>query len=295
MCFKSLMYALLLVMVAGCKSNNVSSEDNFITVSIDPLRYVTERITGDKYEIYTVVPKGASTESYEPNPSSLKKVAKSKAFISVGLLETELNIINFIEDKTDIKSIELYKDVELLESEECGCGHHHHHHGSHSASESGDPHIWLGIENSKIIAESIKDNLIDIFPQDKEEFETNYKALIEDFNSISSLLNERLESLQGKSVLVYHPFLAYLASEGGFTQIAIEQQGKEPSAKMVKEIVERAREKKVEEIFYQSQFSDNSVKLIAKELNLEIVEIDPLEYNHVENLKTLINRISNND
>ena len=50
-----------------------------ITVSIEPLRYVTEQIAGNDFDIRVLVPPGSSPETYEPTPEQMKQVANSLA------------------------------------------------------------------------------------------------------------------------------------------------------------------------------------------------------------------------
>ena len=42
-----------------------------ITVSIEPLRYVTEQIAGNDFDIRVLVPPGSSPETYEPTPEQI--------------------------------------------------------------------------------------------------------------------------------------------------------------------------------------------------------------------------------
>ena len=51
-----------------------------ITVSIEPLRYVTEQIAGNDFDIRVLVPPGSSPETYEPTPEQMKQVANSLAY-----------------------------------------------------------------------------------------------------------------------------------------------------------------------------------------------------------------------
>ena len=64
-------YSLLLIAVlsASCKQANRQTEKNgdkpVITVTIEPLRYFTEAVAGDRFTVVSMVPKGTSPETYE--------------------------------------------------------------------------------------------------------------------------------------------------------------------------------------------------------------------------------------
>ena len=55
-----------------------------------------------------------------------------------------------------------------------------------------------------------------------------------------------------KYFIVYHPALTYYARDYGLRQVAIEADGKEPSAKQLTAVIRQAREAGVRRIFYQN-------------------------------------------
>ena len=59
--------------------------------------------------------------------------------------------------------------------------------------------------------------------------------------------------------------------------MAIEADGKEPSAKPLTAVIRQAREDGVRRIFYQNQFPASTVEIIARDIDAEYVEIDPLD------------------
>ena len=82
-----------LCLLAGCKpsgrTDNKDTQRPVITVSIEPLRYITERIAGDGFRIETFVPKGSSPETYEPTPEQMMKLGQSLVYFTVGDLGFE--------------------------------------------------------------------------------------------------------------------------------------------------------------------------------------------------------------
>lgn len=64
---------LLLAACTGRTSKASGSEEAkpVITVTIEPQRYFTEAIAGDKFTVVSMVPKGSSPETYDPIPQQL--------------------------------------------------------------------------------------------------------------------------------------------------------------------------------------------------------------------------------
>lgn len=72
---------LLTISLVGCVKKEKQT-DRIITVTMEPQRYFTEQIAGDKFSVVSMVPKGSSPESYDPIPSQLVSLAKSEAYFS---------------------------------------------------------------------------------------------------------------------------------------------------------------------------------------------------------------------
>lgn len=280
---------ILLLSMFGCVEQ--PEKQSVIAVSIEPLKFFVDEISNNEFDVSVVVPKGASAETFEPTPSIIRSISKSKVFISTGILDVETNVISYIDKQDSIINLELKEYCTLLESEFLCSGNHSQEPNQESSGhihQGVDPHIWISVANSKKIATSIKDFLVKLNRDSSDKYNMNYEKLMVDLNKVDSIF----KSKKINTVLVYHPFLGYLADEYNFEQVSIEDEGKEPSAKKMKELILRARKEGIDKVFYQSQFPTNSVKSISDELNAEIYVVDPLEYNHVSNLINIAQSIS---
>jgi len=90
-----------------------------------------------------------------------------------------------------------------------------------------------------------------------------------------------------KAFMIYHPALSYMARDYGLTQISIEHDGKAPSPAHMKKMLEEAKAHNIKTIFLQKQFNIENAQVIAKEINAELIQIDPLS----EDWLTEMNRI----
>ena len=78
--------------------------------------------------------------------------------------------------------------------------------------------------------------------------------------------------------LIYHPALSYFARDYGLKQISIEEGGKEPSPAQLKALIETCRKENAHTIFVQQEFDQRNAQLIADELGVHVVSINPLSY-----------------
>ena len=84
--------------------------------------------------------------------------------------------------------------------------------------------------------------------------------------------------------LIYHPALSYFARDYGLKQISIEEGGKEPSPAQLKALIETCRKENAHTIFVQQEFDQRNAQLIADELGVNVVSINPLSYNWAEEM-----------
>ena len=92
--------------------------------------------------------------------------------------------------------------------------------------------------------------------------------------------------------MIYHPAYTYLAHNYNIEQIAIENEGKEPTAKHLIELVERGQQMGITTIFHQPQYSASKLRSIADELNAEIVVTDPLSFDIEAEIRRVVDLIA---
>ncbi|GLL52914.1 hypothetical protein KUBF_05760 [Bacteroides finegoldii] len=94
---------LLLAACAGRPSQTNSNEEKpVITVTLEPQRYFTEAIAGDKFKVVSMVPKGSSPETYDPVPQQLVSLGDSKAYFRIGYIGFEQTWMDRLMNNTPI-------------------------------------------------------------------------------------------------------------------------------------------------------------------------------------------------
>jgi len=71
------------------QASNDDETKPVITVTLEPQRYFTEAIAGDKFKVVSMVPKGSSPETYDPIPQQLVSLGDSKAYFRIGYIGFE--------------------------------------------------------------------------------------------------------------------------------------------------------------------------------------------------------------
>lgn len=265
---KRLFFFLLLLGIISCGRSKKEEEGRIITVSIPPFKYFVEQIAGDKFIINVMVPPGANPHIYEPSPDQITQLSRSVAYISNGYLAFEKTWLErFSEINRKIKKLSLATCIEPILSG-------HQHEGGHN--EIADPHYWVSPVCAGKMAESIRDFLIELDPANKQLYDDNYRVLSEKISSVDKLAKELAFSAHGKTFLIYHPNLAYLARDYGLKEVSVENEGKEPTPSRLKELIDLVISDSLKVILIQREYDTKNAKVIADETSAKIEIIDPL-------------------
>lgn len=253
-----------------------TSDVKNVFVSILPQKYFVERIGGRHVNISVMVGSGQSPATYEPSLRQMALLSESQLYFRIGVPFENVWIDVIKELNTNLKLIECCTELVNIITEG-------HHHDTEEENEK-DPHVWTSPANAKVIALKIKNALVDSQPLYKSEFESNYIRLIEDLNKLDKDIESRLGQLNNRYIIVTHPAWGYYAEAYNLIQLPIELDGKEVRAKSLAKLIEFARSKNINRIFTQKQFNKNAAKIIAREIDAELVELNPLAEDYIANL-----------
>lgn len=268
---------LIAILCGGCTSRRPADGEP-LYVSILPLRSLVQGIVGDDFDIEVLVPPGASPETFEPTPRQFVGLNKARMVFNVGLIDFETMLLAKVEDQA--KVVDLSRGIELIAGT-CSHGSHGHTH-----THGIDPHVWTSPRALQKMAENAYEAIREAYP-DSVKYETNYRLLQQELKALDERTAARIAASDVEYFIIYHPALTYYARDYGLRQIAIEADGKEPSAKQLTQIIRQAREDGVRRILYQSQFPASAVEVIARDIDAEYAEVDPLREDVIANIEEI--------
>ena len=255
------------------KNNNNKNEKINIMVSILPQVDFVGSIGKDKVSVEVMIPPGFSPATYEPSMEQLKELSKADLYIKIGHIPFEKTQMKKLEDlNPKMKVIDSSDRTEIYEN---------------------DPHIWLSPKLVKLQVENIYLALVEMDAENKSFYENNKNEYLVELDNLDLELKNTFSKIKGRKILVFHPAFGYLARDYGFEQIAVEIDGKEPSAENLANIIDLAKEENIKTIFVQKQFSLKSAEAIAKQIDGSVVSLDPLSKDYVENLRRIAKEIGN--
>lgn len=279
--------------LVSLEENDSKTSDKLeITTSIIPLASIANYIGWDYVEATSLVPVWVSAHGFDLKASQMVDIEKSDLIVYLGLEHIDWFLDKAIADKNvliasyGIELIEWSEDHEHEGEDEMDNEHDEHedeedHEEEHEHDEhESDPHVWTSAFNALVIAKNIENKLIELNPENKDIFETNYKNFETELSSVKqSFFDSILDKTQDEFV-VFHDAYNYL-----FNELNIDSSKKlvfrtsvlsDPSSAEMKELIDEITENWVKVIFKEPQFNDSNLQKLASEYNLIIDSLNPL-------------------
>lgn len=275
--------------LSGCVNDRKPSEATLI-VSIAPLKYIVEAITCRDFPVEVLVPEGSSPETYSPTPLQISHIETSPIIFVTGLIDFETELAQRLTNNTrgSTRFADLSKGITLIEGT---CSHNHNNISVHPHNHGIDPHIWVSPKQLKIMSENAYNAISAIFP-DSTKYHGAYLELLGNIDQVSEYVEQTINNNAITHFFIYHPALTYYANDYGLEQIALEEEGKEPSLSHMKNIVNSAKYHDLKYIMIQREFPRSAVEAIAHDIGAEIVVINPLSEDILHELIAITNVIN---
>ena len=275
---KRFLYLIILcVILAGCKGTPQKQADSgktsgtekpagtvTVTVTISPYKYFVDQIAKGKVDVNVMVSNGNNPETYEPYAQQMMELSKSALYLKVGSIGFEQTWMKKLQDNApDMKVIDTSVGIKPAKT----------------PGGNIDPHVWMSCSNARIIASNILKALCQLEPKNKAFFEKNYQSLLSIIDKRDSIIKEGFNKNPDlvRKFVIYHPILTYFARDYQLEQLAIEEEGREPSAAQLKNLIERARKEKIKFCLIQAGFANRNTTTFINESHTKPMDINPLQ------------------
>lgn len=261
-----------------------------ILVSFPPIYSMVKSIVGERAGVISLCTT-TGPHDYAFNPKDTILLRKADLFFYNGLDLDNLFVERLARDASNpkIKFCSLGKKIPKnlrIESKEQKPGHEGHNHGSF------DPHIWLGIPQTLLMINAIRDELSLLDPEGAEDYKSRASNLAAAIEELQKDGKSKLGGKKNKVIVTFHESLGYLGLSFGVEIAGVIQKspGDTPNAVELAKIVQLCVEKKPSLIAVEPQYpKTTSAKILQEELKkrgmeIPLVEIDPLETCNVADL-----------
>lgn len=268
-----------------------------VFVGIGPQLESVRRIGGEQVEVESLVPAGASPETYSASPRKMSSLARADMYIGIGApFERSLKekIRQSFPELTVVDGTHGMTFRRMDEGGICGHGHHHGHghghshgHGHGHAAGDDDPHVWLCIGNMQVHARNVAAALSAALPEHAGEFSRRLAAYLEELSALDQEMARMLAPYAGGEVVVFHPAFGYYLERYGLHQHAVELGGKEPGGRHLGALIRQARKAGTRSIYVQPQFNSKASEVLAREIGGSVLRLEPLPEAYSEGMRAI--------
>lgn len=255
----NLFFIMIIVLMATACADIKSKDDKLkIIVTNFPAYDFTRAVAGNNANIEVLIKPGTQMHSYDPSPKDIVNISDAAIFVYTGG-DSDTNISKMLNTMdSDVTVFKMMDHVNLVEKK------------LFNASEMRyDEHIWTSPINAVSLVESIRDLLIEINPNNKEEYIKNAGNYIAELKKLDEDLREVVQKAKRKEVIFGDKFpFIYFTTEYDIKYSAAYPgcaPQVEPSIGAVTYLINRVKDEKIPIVFYV----DGSDKKIAENISAE--------------------------
>lgn len=270
----SVVLALVAGVVVGCGGASGGSGGGEpsgavrVAATTSVIRDLVEQVGGERVETTTIVPVGASPETFQPSPRDAASISEARV-----VFENGHGLDSWVDDLVESAGGEGQTIVEVSEGLEPIEGDEEHHH----SGGDGDPHFWLDVENAEHYVEEIRAALVEADPEGAKEYRANAEDYLASLEKLDGYIEERARTIpeDRRKLVTTHEAFAYFARAYGFELEGsiIRNPEAEPSSREVAEVVNKVEEEDVPAVFTEPQFNSRLADTISREADVEVYEL----------------------
>lgn len=279
---------LSILALVACSNGTAKKEDGKVDIvtTFYPVYEFTKQVAGNEADVELLIEAGTEPHDFEPSAKDIAKIKDADAFVYENEnMETWVPEVLKSVDKEKVGVVKATEGMLLLPGgEEEG---HDHAHGAEGHHHEYDPHVWLSPERSIKLVETIRDGLSEKYPDKKATFEKNAAAYIEKLESLNKKYTETLSAAKQKYFVTQHTAFAYLALDYGLKQVSITgiSADEDPTAARLAELTEYIKQYGIKYIYFEENASKSVAETLAKEADVKLAVLNPLESLTNEDMK----------
>ncbi|NEO81830.1 zinc ABC transporter substrate-binding protein [Moorena sp. SIO4G3] len=259
---------ILGVWISGCDTtgtnqSGIDGDDkpNVVTTSTI-LTDWTKQVGADEIELTGILKPGTDPHVYEPVPADTIALEQANLILYNGY-NLEPALIKLIKSAgVNIKSFAVGEVVSPLDFE-------------YEGKKEPDPHVWGDAKNAIAMVNAIRDQLIELSPEDKEEFTKNAAQLTAELKKLDAWIIQQIQTIPQKHryLVTTHDAFQYYASAYGIpvagTLIGISTE-EQPSAQTVKGLADAIKKIGVPAIFAETTINPALINTVAQEAGVKL-------------------------
>ena len=261
---KKLILSCLFLGLVACNSsvNTTDNQKPKVISTSTIIADLTAGVGGEEIDHQDILKPGDDPHVYEPVPADSVALEKADLILYNGY-NLEPGLIKMI-NSTGIKAkkVAVGEAIKPLQLEKEG-------------QKVPDPHVWGSAKNGIIMVEKIRDQLIELSPEDKEIFTENAAQLIAELENLDRWITAAIETIppSQRQLVTTHDAFQYYAHAYGLkvagTLIGISTE-EQPSAQTVKNLADAIKNLQIAAIFAETTINPALITTVAAEAGVKL-------------------------
>jgi manganese/iron transport system substrate-binding protein len=224
---------------------------------------LTQEVAGDEIQLSRILKPGTDPHVYEPVPTDSRVLEEADLILYNGY-NLEPGLIKLMKASggkaRQLAVGEVVKPLQLNKGK---------------GEVVPDPHVWGSAENAIAMVNATRDALIELSPEEKEQFTQKALQLTNELKQLHSWIDQQIQTIPApkrKLVTTHDAFQYYgraygIAIAGTLIGISTEEQ---PSAQTVQRLVESIKKIGVPAIFAETTINPALIKTVAQEASVKL-------------------------
>ncbi|HEY9085207.1 MAG TPA: metal ABC transporter substrate-binding protein [Candidatus Tyrphobacter sp.] len=226
-----------------------------VVTTISTLNSFVEGVGGSHVRVASVVPVGASPETFQPTPQSVTMVSDARMLVENGAgLETWMQGLLRNAGTAGLLTVD------------CSAG---------LPIKGSNPHLWMDPVYAKHYVARIRDALASLDPAHRADYVHNAAAYDRRLDRLASWIRAQLAPIPNsrRLLIVFHNAWQYYDDRFGITTLGIieEAPGQEPNPHDFGRIVDLAVAHHVHAIFGEPEYSPKLAEALARDAGISVV------------------------
>ena len=254
----------LLTACGGGSGQKTAGGQVKVVTSLQLFADMIQNVGGDRVQVTALVPADADPHTYEPVPSQVAKIADADLVVINGVgLEQTLHDLIYNNVRKGVSVVEMATGLPVI--------------GGGADEPSGNPHLWLNVQNGMHYVESIRDGLIAVDPAGADTYRSNAAAYLTELDALDKETAAAIQTIppERRKLVTFHDAYPYLAQRYGLQVVGfvVQAEGKEESAQDLANLADQIRAQQVPTLFNEPEFNPQLLDTVAKEAGVKTMAL----------------------
>jgi manganese/iron transport system substrate-binding protein len=253
----------LLFAIAGCahKSPLDSARDDAarkiqVATTISTLNSFVQGVGGEHVIVKSIVPVGASPETFQPAPQDVATVADANVLVENGAgLESWLDRLLRDAGTRDLRVVVCADGLPV---------------------KNLNPHLWMDPVLAKRYVTKIRDALIAADPAHAADYRRNAESYNARLDELTKNIQKQIATVppSHRYMIVFHNAWQYYNDRFGITTLGFVERnpGQEPNPQQIAQLIDLAKQHHVHGVFSEPEYSPKLLYSIAQGAGIKVVE-----------------------